>query len=187
MVERRGKGAVIRYAIADSPLDRMLIARTEKGLCAIAFGDDDGALRQELRDRYPDANLLETRDELTAEISAILLSLQPGAPPPPALPLDLAGTPFQLKVWAAMAELPHGTMMEYGKFAAGLGYPHAPRAVGSAIGKNPLAILYPCHRLVAKGGGLHRYRWGLERKRWLLALEGVPDTTGEQGKLPLAG
>ena len=183
-MERRGKGAFIRFAFTNSPLGRMLVARTDLGLCAVAFGEDDEVLRRELRDRYPEAKLLEMAAGLKAEAAAILLSLQPESPAP-ALPLDLAGTPFECQVWAGMTQVPRGQTMEYGRFAAQLGHPQASRAVGSAIGKNPLAILYPCHRLVAKGGGLHRYRWGLTRKRWLLTLEGVSETTGEQGWLPL--
>lgn len=183
-MERKGKGALIRYACADSPLDRLLVARTDLGLCAIAFGDNDEALQRELRERYPEAELLEAPDGLATEIAIILLGLQPAADPPD-LPVDLAGTPFEQRVWARMAELPRGATMEYGQFAAWLGHPQASRAIGAAIGKNPLALLYPCHRLVAKGGGLHRYRWGHERKRALLALEGVPDPTGRQGQLPL--
>ena len=98
---------------------------------------------------------------------------------------DLPGTAFERRVWDAMGQLPPGTTMEYGQFAASLGLPKGQRAVGAAIGKNPLAILYPCHRLVAKGGDLHRYRWGLQRKRWLLALEGVSTDLSVQRELPL--
>lgn len=184
-MQPKGKNADIRYALADSPLDRMLVARTDAGLCAVAFGEDDEALRGELRTRYPEARLTEATNGLPDEIRFVLQSLQGEveATPPE---LDLAGTEFERRVWAAMSGLRCGTTTAYGQFANSLGLPTAHRAVGTAVGKNPLAVLYPCHRLVAKGGHLHRYRWGLERKRWLLAREGVGTSAGPQGILPLA-
>ena len=183
-MQAKGKGATIQYAVTDSPLDRMLVARTDAGLCAVAFGDEDDSLRSELRKRYPEAQLVESPGALTEERAALLAALQPGTAVP-SLPFDLAGTPFERNVWAAMAEVPPGTTIEYGQFATRLGLPRASRAVGAAVGKNPLAVLYPCHRLVAQGGALHCYRWGLERKRWLLASEGAAQLPDAQAKLPL--
>ena len=181
----KGKDSTIQYALADSPLDRMLVARTAVGLCAVAFGEDDESLRRELRERYPEADLIEDAASLSSATAALLDGLN-GSAVLPSFAYDLAGTAFERSVWEAMAKLPPGTTTEYGQFAASLGMPKAQRAVGAAIGKNPLAVLYPCHRLVAKGGQLHRYRWGLQRKRWLLAREGVQQAAGDQGELPLS-
>ena len=183
-MEPRGKNTSIRYAIADSPLDRMLVARTDVGLCAVAFGDSDESLHQELRSRYPEALLREDAEGLRPHLASLLASLQPNAATT-TFACDLAGTAFERRVWEALATIPPGTTTEYAQFAAMLGLPKAQRAVGAAVGKNPLAVLYPCHRLVAKGGDLHRYRWGLQRKRWLLALEGVPQELPLQAHLPL--
>ena len=187
-MQKRGQGAVIRYALADSPLGRMLVARTEVGLCAVAFGDGDGALVEELYRRYPEAAIRLADDGLGEDLEQVLLHLAPESAA--SFPeLDLAGTAFEQTVWTAMRAIPRGTTREYGEFAASLGLPNAARAVGTAIGKNPIAVLNPCHRLVARGGALHRYHWGVERKRWLLALEGAdlpgPPMLQSQGKLPL--
>ncbi len=188
-MEKRGKGAEIGYALTDSALGRMLVARTGAGLCAVAFGDTDVALVEELRQRYPEAALSPAPDGLKAEVEQVLAHF--GPEPSPGLPaVDLCGTSFEQSVWAAMREIPRGATLEYGQFAAGLGRPDAHRAVGAAVGKNPLAVLYPCHRLVARGGHLHRYRWGAERKQQLLAMEGARVLVGRfgeadgQGELP---
>ena len=187
-MEKQGSGAAIRFAITDSLLGRMLVARTETGLCAVAFSDSDQELEEELRHRYPEASIHVAEEGLPEEVGLLRAQLVPE--PPACTPeFDLAGTAFERRVWAAMGEIPRGTTVEYGQFAAGLGMPQAPRAVGAAIGKNPIAVLFPCHRLVAKGGALHRYRWGLERKRRLLELEGhqQPVTSGEQLSFVMGG
>ena len=185
---KRGQGAVIRYALADSPLGRMLVARTEIGLCAVAFGDGDGALVEELHRRYPEAAIGPDQHGLPQEVEQVRRRLTPQ--PASSFPeLDVAGTAFEQAVWTAMRAIPRGATREYGEFAASLGLRNAARAVGAAIGKNPIAVLNPCHRLVARGGGLHRYHWGAERKQWLLALEGAaqpgPLAMPSQGELPL--
>ena len=183
-MQHRGRGAVIRYALSDGPLGRMLVARTAEGLCAVALDDEDQVLLEELRTRYPEAEIAVSPDGLCAEAEQVLRHLEP-EPDVPFPDVDVAGTPFEQRVWAAMRRIPRGTVTEYGLFARSLGLPKASRAVGAAIGKNPLAILYPCHRLVAQGGTLHRYRWGLERKRQLLAMErlgsGDPGSHGSTG------
>ena len=185
-MQKRGKGTAIRYALAESPLGRMLLARTATGLCAVAFGDDDRQLVNELHRRYPEAVINLAEQGLDEEREQVLLHLTPE--PASCFPaLDVAGTAFEQTVWAAMRAIPRGTTREYGEFAASLGFPRAARAVGAAIGRNPVAVLNPCHRLVARGGGLHRYHWGLARKQWLLALEGADSLPRQaQGELPLS-
>ncbi len=173
-MQNAGARQTIHFAIADSPLDRMLVARSAAGLCAAAFGDRDADLLAELHGRFPGAVLRRADDEMRAEATYLLEQLQPVWPASPQraeLAIDVAGTAFQKTVWAAAQQIPRGGTMEYGELAVRLGMPMAQRAVGAAIGSNPLAVLIPCHRLVARGGGLHRFRWGLERKQRLLNIE----------------
>jgi AraC family transcriptional regulator of adaptative response/methylated-DNA-[protein]-cysteine methyltransferase len=181
-MKKNGRDATIHFAIGASPLGRMLVAYTDRGLCSVAFAGTDAELRQELRARFREATLVEDPDSPALFTQVLRFFDEPGSPLPP---LDLAGTPFQQRVWDAMARIPRGTTVEYGQFAAELGLRKAARAVGAAIGQNPIALLYPCHRLVAKGGELHRYRWGVDRKQWLLRHEGAPLQADGQRELPL--
>ena len=186
-MRRRGQDEEIRYALTDSPLGRMLVARTDAGICAVAFSESDETLRQQLAERYPEAAIRHADDGLPGEIDVIRQHLSgEAAAPLPAL--DTAGTAFEQRVWAALRCIPRGTTKEYGELAASLGVPLATRAVGAAIGKNPVAVLNPCHRVLARGGLLHRYRWGPDRKEWLLEQEGiyVPGGVRRQGDLPWA-
>ena len=176
----QGAGERIGYALADAPLpslsggkaagkSRMLVAATARGVCAVFLEDEDAALVAELGRRFPRAQLAPD-PELVPYVSAILDGLEEH-PSARSLPLDLRGTAFQARVWAALQAIPRGTTCTYAQLAAAIGAPKAVRAVGTACGQNPVSIVVPCHRVVGSTGKLTGYRWGLERKRALLALE----------------
>jgi AraC family transcriptional regulator, regulatory protein of adaptative response / methylated-DNA-[protein]-cysteine methyltransferase len=166
-------GIAIRYATADSPLGRMLVAATDKGICAIAFGDDDAEVEDVLRERFPNADLI-AEDATTgwlADAVAFIGSQTSEHPLAATFPLDVRATAFQQRVWNALQEIPRGETRTYSGLAAELGTPSATRAVASACGANPVAVIVPCHRVVGKDGSLTGYRWGIERKRKLLEAE----------------
>ncbi|WP_298814789.1 methylated-DNA--[protein]-cysteine S-methyltransferase [Chloroflexus sp.] len=173
------KGTVVKIktisvAFSDSPLGRVLVAATTTGLCAVYLGDNDSPLLDALRAGFPFAsiNLAETQ-VTSAAIAAITAYLRNEADLPP-LPLDPVGTPFQQQVWQALRAIPRGSTRTYGQLAGALGLPvTAARAVGRACAANPLAVVVPCHRALGADGNLRGFRWGLGRKRALLALEGV--------------
>ncbi|WP_281255011.1 bifunctional DNA-binding transcriptional regulator/O6-methylguanine-DNA methyltransferase Ada [Teichococcus rhizosphaerae] len=167
---RGGAGEEIRYAFTPSPLGLLLVARTEKGLCRIAFGPDEATLEGELAARFPRARLLPGGAGMAAELAAVVgLIEEPRAAR--ALPLDLRGTAFQHRVWQALAEIPPGQTTTYSELAARIGQPSAVRAVAAACGANPAALAVPCHRVIGWDGSLTGYRWGLPRKRALLDRE----------------
>lgn len=156
----------LRVATQSCWLGQMLIAESDRGICAILLGDDANALADDLRRRFPAADLhmgAGASQQLLAYAWAPTLSL-------PA-PLDLRGTSFQQQVWEALCEVPFGTTTSYGAIARQIGRPEASRAVGQAIGANPVAIVVPCHRVVRSDGSLSGYRWGAERKTQLLQRE----------------
>ncbi|MBI3971475.1 MAG: methylated-DNA--[protein]-cysteine S-methyltransferase [Chloroflexi bacterium] len=163
----------IRYTIVDSPLGRLLVAATELGVCAVAMGDDDAALETSLAGMYPAALLHQeaTSSRPLAWWTERLLAYLDGKERDLDVPIDVQGTPFQCLVWDGLKRIPYGTTLAYGEFARTLGRPNAVRAVAHACGANPAALVIPCHRVVEAGGGLGGYRWGLERKRHLLAFE----------------
>ena len=165
-----GRAADIRFAVGRCSLGSILVARTERGVCAILLGDDPGALLQELQDRFPRARLLGADPAFEAEVATVVgfveaprLGLD--------LPLDLQGTAFQQRVWAALQTVPAGSTATYAEIARRIGAPGAVRAVGAACGANPVAVAIPCHRVVRTDGGLSGYRWGVERKAALLKRE----------------
>ncbi|TSE29310.1 Bifunctional transcriptional activator/DNA repair enzyme Ada [Tepidimonas thermarum] len=160
----------LHTAVAPSALGWVLVAATPRGLCALLLGDDVAPLQADLRRRWPGATLAAGNAQVQAwaRQAADLVA----APQRPwALPLDIRGTPFQQRVWALLRTIPPGQTVCYGALAARLGKPRAARAVAQACAANPLAVIVPCHRVVASDGGLGGYRWGLARKRALLALE----------------
>ena len=167
---RGGRGARIRYAFADCPLDRMLAAATERGVCAVFFGADDGALRAELEAEFPLAKLERDESGLGGPVERIVARFA-SAPAAGDLPLDLRATAFQARVWRALQAIPRGETRSYAEIAAALGKPRAARAVGAACAANPVSLVVPCHRAARADGGLGGYRWGLERKERLLAIE----------------
>jgi AraC family transcriptional regulator, regulatory protein of adaptative response / methylated-DNA-[protein]-cysteine methyltransferase len=167
-----GKGEIIRYTMADSPLGRLLVAATSRGVCSVALADSDDELKAELQQSFPHAELKRMDAELTREVSAVI-SLLGENPAAVALPLDVRMTAFQQRVWSALLTIPRGTLKTYGELAAEIGSPKAAMAVGQALGKNPLALLVPCHRVVGSDRSMTGWRWGTERKQRLLQLEGA--------------
>ena len=169
-LKRGGAGETIRYATVDSPLGRMLVAATARGLCSVAFADSDDELIQQLRERFPKAELKPLERELSYAVEA-LLSLMTEHPAAADLPLDVRATAFQQRVWRELRQIPRGETRTYTQIAAALESPGSVRAVAAACAANPLAVLVPCHRVIGKSGALTGYRWGVERKRQLLAAE----------------
>lgn len=166
----RGAKARIKYALAQTSLGWLLVAATEKGVCFIALGDSPQKLLDSLQSRFSRADISQADAEfsgLLKHLTAFLDAPEQGLD----LPLDIQGTAFQRRVWAALQELKPGQTITYSQMAQRLGMPQAPRAVASAIASNPLALAVPCHRVVRKDGGLGGYRWGLARKEQLLKRE----------------
>lgn len=168
-----GAGLVIRYCTAPSSLGRMLVATTDVGICSIAFGRDDKELVTGLRERFAKAQLVAAKGNTgwLADAVAFVASQLGEHPLAATFPLDVRATAFQQRVWKALQEIPRGETRSYSELALQLGVPKASRAVGAAIGSNPVAIAVPCHRVVGKDGSLTGYRWGVERKRRLLEAE----------------
>lgn len=169
---RGGQGEVIRYAIGKSSLGAVLVAATELGVCSIMLGDDGAALTANLEHRFPKAKL-ESGERSFAALVADVVRLvdDPATAQATALPLDIRGTAFQRRVWEELREIPAGETASYAEIAGRVGRASAVRAVANACGANPLAVAIPCHRVVASGGGLGGYRWGVARKRRLLERE----------------
>jgi len=168
---RRGAiAAVVRFTISRSPLGRMLIAATDKGICTIQFGDSEEQLQQGLMREFPFAT--RRRDDAAlAEWRVNLTRLMEGREANPSLPLDIRATAFQRRVWEALQRIPRGETRSYSAVAKKIGMPKAARAVARACATNPVAIAIPCHRVVREDGHLGGYRWGIERKEQLLAME----------------
>jgi AraC family transcriptional regulator of adaptative response/methylated-DNA-[protein]-cysteine methyltransferase len=167
---RGGRGMRIGYAIADCPLGRLLLAATERGVSAVYFGDSDRPLEAALRREYPSAEIHRDPRGLSAWVRALVQHLG-GAETQLDLPLDVAATVFQQRVWAALRRIPYGSTRTYRQIARALGRPSATRAVARACATNPVSVVVPCHRVVREDGKLAGYRWGLERKRALLDHE----------------
>lgn len=171
---RRGAGETIDHVVAPCVLGQLLVAATGRGLCLVALGDDTSALQADLKTRFPAATLRADGPAAVAFLPAVLGVLETPVRPAPGaadLPLDLRGTAFQQRVWAILQRIPPGETRTYAEVAAALGQPSAVRAVAGACGANPAALVVPCHRVVRSDGGLGGYRWGVDRKRALLARE----------------
>ena len=168
---RRGAiAASIRYTISDSPLGRMLIAATERGICSIQFARSDSELIEGLKREFPFA--VRKPDQTGLEVwVAALLSKMTGRELNTALPLDIRATAFQRRVWTYLQSIPFGATRSYGDVAKAIGQPSASRAVARACATNPVAVAIPCHRVVREDGSISGYRWGVERKKALLELE----------------
>lgn len=168
---RRGAvAAVVRYTISNSPLGRMLVAATDKGICSIQFADNDQKLQQGLMREFPFAT--RRRDDAAmADWSVNLTRLMEGRETNPSLPLDIRATAFQRRVWEALQRIPRGETRSYSAVAKKIGLPKAIRAVARACATNPVAVAIPCHRVIRENGDLGGYRWGIERKEQLLAME----------------
>lgn len=168
-----GAAAEIRFAVGQSLLGAILVARTDRGVCAILMGDDPDALARDLQDRFPQARLIGGDAAFEREVAAVVGFVEaPGLGLD--LPLDLQGTAFQARVWRALQAIPPGETVSYAELARRIGAPKSVRAVAGACAANPLAVAVPCHRVVRTDGGLSGYRWGVERKRALLERERAP-------------
>jgi len=171
-VARGGRGVEMRATVARCSLGRVLVAATARGVSAIAFGDSDAVLLEELRARFPHALIRSSDAALDALATRVVQMVDDdSAGVAGDLPLDLMGTAFQQKVWRALRDIPRGATASYADVARAIGAPGAVRAVGTACGKNPVAVAVPCHRVVRQDGALGGYRWGLARKQALLAKE----------------
>jgi len=169
-LRRGGDGVTIRFAIGISSLGAILVAASDRGICAISLGDDPDALLRDLQDRFPRAELVggdPAFEQIVARIVGFVEDPRTGLD----LPLDIRGTAFQQRVWEALRAIPAGQTASYAKIAAAIGSPAAHRAVARACSQNPLAVAIPCHRVVRKDGDVSGYRWGVERKRELLSRE----------------
>lgn len=168
--KKGGKNMKIDYTIVDSRLGKLMVAATEKGICSVSFGDTEDELTNELRHEFFAATIENNGAKLTDAVTAILKSLD-GEKTILTLPLDLRASAFQMRVWSELRKIPYGETRSYGQVAASLGNPKAFRAVARACATNPVALVNPCHRVIASDGKLSGYRWGVERKEQLLAEE----------------
>ena len=168
--KRGGRGMRIEYRIVGSPLGRLLVAATERGVCSVRLGEGDAALVSGLTDEYPAAEIRRGGARLAAWMGRLVDHLR-GRAPHPELPLDVRATAFQRRVWRELSAIPAGRTRTYGEIARAIGKPRAARAVGRACATNPVALLIPCHRAVGADGALTGYRWGVTRKRRLLERE----------------
>ena len=167
---QRGADLVIQYTTFVSPLGQVLIAATTRGICKIILGTGARALEQELRQEFTAAHCVRNETALKF-FQKTLSDYLAGGNPDLALPLDIRATAFQRKVWNILRKIPYGQTRSYSEIAASAGSPSSVRAVARAIATNPVALVVPCHRAVRKNGELAGYRWGIERKRALLAQE----------------
>jgi AraC family transcriptional regulator of adaptative response/methylated-DNA-[protein]-cysteine methyltransferase len=165
-----GKGAQIRFAVGQSSLGAILVAESQKGICAILLGDDPEELVRNLQDRFPRAQLRGDDPQFDEKIAMVVGFIEAPAQGLN-LPLDVRGTAFQERVWQALRQIPAGQTVSYTDIAQRIGSPKAVRAVAQACAANPLAVAVPCHRVVRRDGDLSGYRWGIERKRELLRRE----------------
>ncbi|WP_047304829.1 bifunctional DNA-binding transcriptional regulator/O6-methylguanine-DNA methyltransferase Ada [Pseudomonas fluorescens] len=170
-----GPNTDIRFAVGQCSLGAILVARSERGVCAILLGDDPNQLVEQLQDKFPRANLLGADadfERLVAQVVGFVEAPAIGLD----LPLDLRGTAFQERVWQALKSIPAGSTASYAEIAQRIGAPKSMRAVAQACAANSLAVAIPCHRVVRSDGSLSGYRWGVERKRQLLEREALPES-----------
>ena len=170
-----GRGERIGFTSIVTPVGVVLAASTTQGVCSITVGSDEVALTKALTDEFPRATI-ERDDEGLSNVALVLAGAVRGEINPNELPLDLEGTAFQIRVWEMLRTIPTGETRTYSQVAAAIGAPNAVRAVGSACGKNPVALTVPCHRVVRHDGSLGGYRWGLGVKEALLSAESVTST-----------
>jgi AraC family transcriptional regulator of adaptative response/methylated-DNA-[protein]-cysteine methyltransferase len=170
--KKGGVGMKINYTVADCELGKLLVARTKRGVCSVTFGDDTSSLRAGLAKEFPNAEIDEDAKELKTAIDAILKYLA-GKSRRLVLPLDLQATAFQMQVWDFLRKIPYGETRSYSEVAEAIGDKKKVRAVAQACAKNRVAVVIPCHRVVASDGKLSGYRWGVERKKKLLESEAI--------------
>lgn len=174
--KKGGRGMHINYTIVGSPLGRMLVGATERGVCAISFGDSDAELMAGLKREYPNAQITQTGEGLHNHIQQMLRHLS-GEMPHLDLPLDLQVTAFQWRVMQALQAIPYGQTRSYAELAEAAGVPNGARAVAGVCAANPVAVAIPCHRIIHKDGSMSGYRWGVARKRALLQREAAAIAT----------
>ncbi len=167
---RGGEGMQIYYTITNCSLGRLLVAATERGVCAVYLGDSDGVLEAELRCEYPAAVIQRDGENMSEWVASILRYIQ-GQQPHLDLPLDVRATAFEWRVWKELQAIPYGETRSYGEIAQSLGDAKKARAVAQACAHNPVALIVPCHRVVHGNGSVGGYRWGSERKQQLLVQE----------------
>jgi AraC family transcriptional regulator of adaptative response/methylated-DNA-[protein]-cysteine methyltransferase len=168
--KQKGKGQTIHYSVVKCPLGLLLLATTQKGICAIRIGSSRKLLLEELKDEFKNAAIHKADSELS-EWPQLIINYLAGHTPWPKLPYDVQATAFQRKVWDFLRTIPEGKTEHYSDIAAAIGQPKATRAVARACATNPVALVIPCHRVVPKAGGIGGYRWGSECKKKLLAIE----------------
>ena len=174
---RRGAaGVALKYTTLKTPLGRLLVAATERGICSVALGSDDAALVGALHDEFPKASVERVDAGRDEWLSAIVARVQAeiggdGEASAPLPPIDIRATAFQWRVWNALQRIPRGSTRSYSDIAAEIGAPRSVRAVANACGRNRLAIVVPCHRVIREDGSLGGYRWGIARKQTLLDRE----------------
>jgi AraC family transcriptional regulator, regulatory protein of adaptative response / methylated-DNA-[protein]-cysteine methyltransferase len=165
-----GKGIEVAYTIVDSPVGRLLVAGTSRGICSVKLGDRDERLEQDLRRELPEARLARDATAVNGWVGALLAHLN-GSRPHLDLPLDVQATAFQWKVWRYLQSIPAGETRAYSDVARAIGRPNAVRAVARACATNPVCLVVPCHRVIGKQGSPTGYRWGVHRKKQLLRME----------------
>ena len=170
--KKGGKGMKINYVITDCELGKLLVARTKRGICSVTFGDDDVGLSGALENEFPNAEIAKDDDGLKNAVNAIIKYLA-GKDKRLVLPLDLQATAFQFQVWDFLRQIPYGETRSYTEVAEAIGDKKKVRAVAQACAKNRVAVVIPCHRVVASDGKLSGYRWGVHRKKLLLEVEGA--------------
>jgi AraC family transcriptional regulator of adaptative response/methylated-DNA-[protein]-cysteine methyltransferase len=160
----------IRYHVVQTQLGLLLVAGTQRGVCQLRFGEDRAQLESGLSEEFPYARLVHDESALAPWVAALRRYLD-GATTQLEVPLDVSGSRFQRRVWEAICAIPYGGTRSYADLAAQLDSPRGARAVARACATNPVALAIPCHRVIGRRGELRGYRWGIERKRWLLARE----------------
>ena len=163
---------MIRYSITSSAIGKILVASSNKGVCMVSMGESDAGLERVLHDRFPRESVKADKEGLKKTVAQVQEMID-GKPAPGSLKFDLDGTNFQRRVWAELLKIPPGETRSYAEIAELIGHPNAYRAVANACGANPVAVAVPCHRVIASDGKIGGYGGGLERKRKLLANEGV--------------
>src|SRR5687768_8861390 len=169
--KKGGKGMTINFTITDCELGRIMVARTIKGLCNVAFADDDDALETNLKKEFPNAEVIKDANVLKDFVDEILKHLA-GEKKRLDLPLDIQATAFQMKVWELLRKIPYGETVTYTQIAEQIGDKKKVRAVAQACANNRVAVVIPCHRVIGSNGKLTGYRWGVERKAKILQMEG---------------
>jgi AraC family transcriptional regulator, regulatory protein of adaptative response / methylated-DNA-[protein]-cysteine methyltransferase len=182
--KRRGEGLDIAWGWADSPFGPVLVMTSKRGICGLAFAVGEGARAKEdafedMRRRFPEARYREDK----SQVGELAVRIFDSSAPKDGLKLLLHGSPFQVKVWEALLTIPSGALVAYDDIAAKIGKPTASRAVGSAVGANPISFLVPCHRVIRKSGAISHYHWGRPRKLAMIGWEAAR----AEGVNPVAG